>query len=191
MAFITPVTNWNESRIPAPEDLNRVEGNIKHIKEEDGTIDGVKDFTGNNTHSSNNTFSGDNTFSGNNTCSGTLNITGTFNTNEINEYTSGTGIITNNTLKVLFGIKPTGFVHSATTGGNIFTQISPSIPNIGDFIFLNGGQVSGGSITAVFSIAYRQTATNIQLYGVNSLGALTKVNATSGSSTTLTLSIAW
>ena len=33
MAYIEPKTNWNEEYEPGTQDMNRIEGNIKHVKE--------------------------------------------------------------------------------------------------------------------------------------------------------------
>lgn len=45
MAYSTPKTDWDEDYTPGPEDMNRIEGNAKHLKDEDATINGTKTFT--------------------------------------------------------------------------------------------------------------------------------------------------
>ena len=45
MAYLTPKTDWDEDYTPSPEDMNRIEGNIKNLKTETTTIDGEKTFS--------------------------------------------------------------------------------------------------------------------------------------------------
>ena len=45
MAYLTPKTDWDEDYPNTPEDMNRVEGNIKNLKSETTTIDGEKTFS--------------------------------------------------------------------------------------------------------------------------------------------------
>lgn len=42
--YIDPKTDWTEEYEPSIQDLNRIEGNIKHIKSEAGFFDGDKTF---------------------------------------------------------------------------------------------------------------------------------------------------
>ena len=39
MAYIEPKTNWNEEYEPSPQDMNRIEGNVKHVKEDIDAIE--------------------------------------------------------------------------------------------------------------------------------------------------------
>ena len=39
MAYIEPKINWNEEYEPSTQDMNRIEGNIKHVKEDIGAIE--------------------------------------------------------------------------------------------------------------------------------------------------------
>ena len=45
MAYENPFVAWNETVDPSPEDLNRIERNIRHLKSEAGSFEGVKTFT--------------------------------------------------------------------------------------------------------------------------------------------------
>jgi len=44
MGYVTPKTNWDTVYEPSPGDLNRIEGNVKHIKSEEAEFDEDKTF---------------------------------------------------------------------------------------------------------------------------------------------------
>lgn len=44
MAYENPKTDWNETYTPSPQDFNRIEGNIEHLKDGDVDFNGLKTF---------------------------------------------------------------------------------------------------------------------------------------------------
>ena len=65
MAYTTTKTDWLTTDYLAHTDLNRIESNIKALKEEAMTIAGNKTFSGDNTHLGNDTVSGTKTLTAN------------------------------------------------------------------------------------------------------------------------------
>jgi microcystin-dependent protein len=61
MSYSTPKTDWTSVDPVSNSDLNRIEGNIVALKEENIEIEGNKTFSGNNTHSGDDTISGNKT----------------------------------------------------------------------------------------------------------------------------------
>ena len=68
MAYIEPKTNWNEEYEPSPQDMNRIEGNIKEIKDvEIARVDSEKDAIEARTITAGDGLSGGGTLAGNRT----------------------------------------------------------------------------------------------------------------------------
>ena len=63
--WIEPEVDWDIEKEPQPADLNRIENDLKHLKEGNTEFTGNKNFSGNNNYSGNNVHTGQETFSDN------------------------------------------------------------------------------------------------------------------------------
>lgn len=59
MAWIDPKLDWNESYEPSPNDFVRIEGNIKHLRDEAAEFNGAKTFNDEVTFEDTATFNAD------------------------------------------------------------------------------------------------------------------------------------
>lgn len=153
--YTDPKIDWNIEYEPSPPDMNRIEQNIKHIKDEDGTINGDKNFTGDNS------FTGANTISGNTTISGAIQLDINMNGKNLEAINS---LLSRPATAI---IEPAAFLNGSGTVATIYNKLSSLIPVIGNQMLISGIiRVGAGYITCI-SRAERTTAAIIVLYGFN------------------------
>lgn len=169
MSYSTPKTDWDAADAVGSTDFNRIESNIKALKDEAVTINGVKTFEGDNVHNGDETFNGSNIHNGSET------------------FISQPSMAAGN--------KVNGYVHGTVTENAIFDAMSPFLPNIGDSMIISGS--SGSAISTaivVYSRAERTGASIITLYSLSvstSSGSVFSREINDGDSSTLLISLSW
>ncbi len=135
--------------------------------------------------------------------SGTTNTALTSNErmwNLVNANTWAASFLGNGSFKTAAGRWPTDDLHTATTGANVYSNIAPYIPNIGDEIIVSGCLVEttpNPDEVIVVSRIRRSGATSIDVYGIkwpiNGATIVTRVQSTISSVSTVNYecSLAW
>jgi len=155
MAYQEPKTDWDINYEPDPDDLNRIEGDIKQLKDGSITINGNK------------TYSGDNTHSGQTTLDDALITLGGNIDNDDNDIENCGAILGRGAAK---RIEPAGtFAGGALTSyvneATVWAAWSALIPVIGQKAIVNGGfKVIGSGANGIIAYIERTSSTRITIH---------------------------
>ena len=198
-----PKLDWDEDYPNTPEDMNRIEGNIKNLKSETTTIDGEKTFSQNINAPSINTGHGDNelyamdqdvkttdavTFASVDTGQGANELY------DMDQDVKTTDNVTFNKQTLTVGRIPSGsYSQTGTvTEDEVFDGVKNAVPNIGDKLICSGGRdFRGVDYTAIIFHYFERTSSTVITFGTASGSTETATDGDTSTFSAFGIGISW